>query len=112
MFQLILSLTLSCIHPVFHVSLLQPTSSSDIPNRVVNPPPLIKLDNSDEWEVNWILDNRFDHCHKGSGLLYLVEWKGFNNTPNVTSWELPEHLGNATDLVQVYIGAYLDKPSP
>jgi len=87
------------IHPVFHVSLLQPFSSSDITDRVVDPLPLIKLDDSDEWEVNQILDSRFDHHHKGLGLLYLVEWKGFNNTPNTMSWELPEHLGHVTNLV-------------
>jgi len=51
-FQLSLSLALSCVHPVFHISLFQPTSSSDIPNRVVDPPPPIELDDSDEWEVN------------------------------------------------------------
>ena len=72
-FQLSLSLALSCIHPVFHFSLLQPTHSSEILNRVVNPLPLIELDNSDEWEVDWILDSRFDcHC-KVSGLLYLFK---------------------------------------
>src|SRR5882672_5071924 len=42
-FRLGLSLALSRIHPVFHVSLLQPTSSSDIPHRVIDPPPPIEL---------------------------------------------------------------------
>jgi len=63
------------------VSLLQPTISSEIPNRAIDPPPPIELDNSDEWEVHWVLDSRTDRHHKGSGLLYLVEWKGFDNTP-------------------------------
>src|SRR5882672_5103681 len=99
-FQLGLSLDLSRIHPVFHVSLLKPTSPSDIPNRVVDPPPPIELDNSVEWEVNQILDSKIDHRRKGPGLLYLVEWKGFDNTPDATSWEPPEKLGNVPDLVQ------------
>ena len=110
-FRLGLSLALSRIHPVFHVSLLQPTSSSDIPDRVVDPPPPIELDNSDEWEVNWILDSKVDRCRKGPGLLYLVEWKGFDNTPEATSWEPPEHLAHAPDLVQAFHRAYPDKPS-
>ena len=91
----------SVIHsPVFHVSLLQPTSSSEIPNRAIDPPPPIKLDISNEWEINWILDSRFDCCCKGSGLLYLVKWKGFDNTPNATSWGPPEHLVNAPDVAR------------
>ena len=110
-FRLGLSLALSRIHPVFHVSLLQPASSSNIPNRVVDPPPPIELDNSDEWEVHRILDSKVDQRRKGPGLLYLVEWKGFDNTPDATTWEPPEHLANATDLVQAFHRAYPNKPS-
>ena len=111
-FCLGLSLALSWIHPVFHVSLLKPTSSSEIPNRAVDPLPLIKLEDLDEWEVSWILNSRFDcHC-KGSGLLYLVKWKGFNNTPDATSWEPPEHLVNAPHVVQAFHHAYPDKLAP
>src|SRR5882672_6781892 len=111
-FRLGLSLALSRIHPVFHVSLLQPTSSSVIPARVVDPPLPIELDDSDEWEVNRILDSKLDRHRKGPGLLYLVEWKGFDNTTDATSWEPPDHLVNMTDLVQAFHRAYPDKPSP
>jgi len=97
---------------VFHVSLLQSTNSSENPNRVIDPPPLIELDDADEWEVHWILDSRIDCHRKGSGLLYLVEWKGFDNTPNATSWEPPEHLANASDIVQEFHQAYPDKLVP
>ena len=110
-FRLGLSLALSHIHPVFHVSLLQPTSSSEIPNRAIDPPPPIELDDSDEWEVHWILDSRVDCHRKGSGLLYLVEWKGFDNTPDA-SWEPPKHLTNAPDMVQAFRQAHPVKPAP
>ena len=103
---------LSRIHPVFHVSLLQPTSSSEIPNRAIDPPPPIELDNSDEWEVQRILDSRINRHRKGSGLLYLVKWKGFDNTPDAMSWEPPEHLTNAPNVVQAFHKAYPDKPGP
>ena len=59
-FRLGLPLTLSNIHPVFHVSLLQPTSASSIPNQLTDPPPPIQLDNSREWEVDQILDCKVD----------------------------------------------------
>ena len=111
-FQLGLPLALSCNHPVFHVSLFQPTSSSDIPNRVVNPPPLMKLDNSNKWEVNQFLNSRFNWNHKGSALLYLIKWKRFDNTPNATSWEPLEHLENMPDLVEEFYQAYPNKLAP
>src|SRR5882724_11382300 len=92
--------------------LLQPTSPSEIPNRAVDPPPPVELDDADKWEVHRILDSRIDRRRKGSGLLYLVEWKGFDNTPDETSWEPPEHLANASDVVQAFHRAYPDKPAP
>ena len=97
---------------MFHVSLLQPTSPSEIPNRTIDPPPLIELDNSDKWEVHKILDSRIDHHRKGSGILYLMEWKGFYNTPDTTSCEPPEHLVNAPDVVQAFHQVYPDKLAP
>jgi len=104
-FQLSLSLALSRIHPVFHVSLLQCTSSSESSNRAIDPPPLIELDNSDKWEVNWILYSMFyRHC-KGS-------WKGFDNTPDAMSGEPPENLENAPNIVQAFHQAYPDKLAP
>jgi len=94
------------------VSLLKPTDSSEIPNRALDPPPPIELDNFDKWEVHRILDSRINRHCKGLGLLYLVEWKGFDNTPDVTSWEPPEHLANASDMVRAFHQAYPDKLAP
>jgi len=72
----------------------------------------MELDDSEKWEVSQILDSKFNHSHKGSGLLYLMEWKGFDNTPDATSWEPPDHLANVPSLVQAFHRAYSDKPSP
>jgi len=106
-FRLGLSLALSHIHPVFHVSLLTVRS----PTGAVDPPPPVKLDNSIEWRFHRILDSRIDHRRKGSGLLYLVEWKGFDNTPDAMSWEPPK-LTNAPNVIQAFHQAYPDKPAP
>jgi len=107
-YRLGLSLALSRIHPVFHVSLLQPTSTSEVPNRVIDPPPPIELDDSNEWEVHQILDSRLIGCRKGSGLLYLVEWKGFDNTPmppvrsHLNTWRMhPMWSEHSTGLIHI-----------
>ena len=47
------------IHPVFHVSLLKPYNDpGEIPNRPTprNPPPNVRIDDHDEFEVERILD--------------------------------------------------------
>jgi len=107
-----LPLTLQCIHPVFHVSLLQPVDSSLIPNRTIKPPPPLEVDDSSEYEVQRILDSRIDWCRKGPGLLYLVEWSGFDNTVESTSWEPAENVRNAPDLIKAFHLSHPDKPKP
>ena len=107
-----LPLALKCIHPVFHVSLLQPTDPSLIPNRSNDLLPPLEVDDSMEYEVYRILDSKIVHRRKGSGLLYLVEWSGFDNTANTTSWELEENVRNAPDLVRAFHHTYPDKPKP
>jgi len=59
---------------------------------------------------SWIV--QIDHSQKGSSFLYLVEWKGFNNTPEATSWEPPEPLENAANWVKAFHQAYPTKAAP
>ncbi|MBW0488579.1 hypothetical protein O181_028294 [Austropuccinia psidii MF-1] len=57
------------IHPVFHISLLEPVKTSTIPNRHQEPPPPIIIEEEEEWEVFQIMDSNL----KRGKLLYLVE---------------------------------------
>jgi len=94
-FRLGLSLALSRIHPVFHVLLLQPTTSSEISNRAIDTPPPIELDDSDKWKFIRSWTAGLITVARGKDAFYLVKWKGFDNTPDAVSWEPPEHLANA-----------------
>jgi len=105
-----LPLALQHIHPVFHVSLLQLANPSSIPNCTNKPLPPLELNDSNEYEVQMILDSKVDQRRKGSGLLYLVEWSGFDDTTESTSWEPAENVQNAPDLVRAFHQAYPDKP--
>ncbi|MBW0487275.1 hypothetical protein O181_026990 [Austropuccinia psidii MF-1] len=46
------------IHPVFHISLLEPVKTSKIPNWYQEPPPPITIEKEEEWEVSQILDSK------------------------------------------------------
>src|SRR6266481_1743643 len=107
-----LLLTLQRIHPVFHISLLQPADDSSILNHIEDPPPPLELDDSNEYEVQRVFDSKIDCRRKGSGLVYLVEWSGFDNTAESMSWEPKENLWNAPDLVRAFHRSYPDKPKP
>ncbi|MBW0530302.1 hypothetical protein O181_070017 [Austropuccinia psidii MF-1] len=62
------------IHPVFHISLLEPGKTSKIPNMNQEPPPANIIGEEEEWEVSQILDAKL----KRGKVWYLVEWKGFS----------------------------------
>ncbi|MBW0509028.1 hypothetical protein O181_048743 [Austropuccinia psidii MF-1] len=46
------------IHPVFHISLLEPVKTSTIPNQHHKPPPSIIIEEEEEWEVSQIMDSK------------------------------------------------------
>jgi hypothetical protein len=84
------------IHPVFHVSLLEPYRSD---GRVQPPPPPIELEGAPEYEVDSILDHRFrGRCHPRA--FYLVSWKGYG--PEHNSWEPERYVVNAPEAVADY----------
>ncbi|MBW0570411.1 hypothetical protein O181_110126 [Austropuccinia psidii MF-1] len=46
------------IHPVFHISLLEPVKTSTILNQHQEPPPPIIIEEEEELEVSQILDSK------------------------------------------------------
>src|SRR6202000_1401986 len=61
------------LHPVFHISLLEPYHTNTIPNRVQPPPLPVEIDGHTKYEVAAILNSR----RRRQRLEYLVQWKGF-----------------------------------
>ena len=106
-YRLQLPPTLS-IHPVFHVSLLDPYTPNPFPGRTQPPPPpFIAEDGGEEFVVKAILDSR----RVRGQLQYLVDWEGYG--PEDRSWE-PEALVAPTAplLTQSFHTRYPHKPSP
>ncbi|MBW0559098.1 hypothetical protein O181_098813 [Austropuccinia psidii MF-1] len=99
---------LKSIHPVFHISLLEPVKTSTIPNQHQEPPPQIIIEEEEEWEVCQILDSKL----KRGKLWYLVEWKGFSQEPERSTWEPTQSLKNFPELVKDFHSFYTDKPGP
>ncbi|MBW0557688.1 hypothetical protein O181_097403, partial [Austropuccinia psidii MF-1] len=96
------------VHPVFHVSLLEPLKQSAIPNRHQLPPPPVLVEEQEEWEVAQALDSKLNR----GKLWYLVELKGFSEDPERTSWEPAFNLTNSPDLVKDFNSLYPGKPCP
>ena len=100
------------IHPVFHVSQLEPASSSSIPSQVPTSPPPVLIEGEPEFKIYEILNSKVDCHHCLCKLLYLVCWSGYEGTDEETIWILASKLGNASELVEEFHQAYLHKPGP
>ena len=92
------------IHPVFHVSLLEPHVANPFPNRIVAPPLAIQVDGVEDFEVNSILDSRM----RRRKLEYYVDWVGYDVSDR--SWEPPVVLTNANDAIQDFHNKFPSRP--
>ena len=93
------------IHPVFHVSLLEPCNSDPLPGQVQaeNPPPIV-VDKNNEWEVEEILDSRMHYQTPQ----YLVRWTGYDHP----TWEPAEYLSHTPAVVADFHQQYPNKFKP
>jgi hypothetical protein len=100
------------IHPVYHVSMLEPAPLNTIPDRIQPPPPPIEIDGEPEYEISEILDSKIDKRRRRCPLMYLVQWIGYEDTDEATSWISASELDNASDAVSDFHSAYPAKPGP
>ena len=100
------------VHPVFHVSQLEPTVPNVIPNRVQAPPPPVEVDGEPEYEISEILNSKVDRQRRNCKLLYLVRWSGYEGTDDETSWLLATELGHTSKLIHDFHLRYPDKFGP
>ena len=92
------------VHPVFHVSKLEPYQEDpDKPNFSLPPPDIIE--GEPEWEVEDILASKMFH----NKLRYLVKWKGWPSSDN--SWEPRENLENSPELLEEFHKKHTNAPT-
>ncbi|MBW0571087.1 hypothetical protein O181_110802 [Austropuccinia psidii MF-1] len=70
-------------------------------------PPII-IEEEEEWEVSQIMDAKL----KREKPWYLVEWKGFSQDPESSTWEPAKNLKNCTELVEDFHSLNPNKPAP
>jgi hypothetical protein len=96
------------IHPVFHISLLEPAQprNEPIPGHIQPPPPPIIINDEEEWEVEEIVDS----CYHREQLQYQVKWIGFHDEDK--TWYPATNFNNSPDTVQRFHQKYPRKPAP
>ena len=89
-YQLRLSESMKCLHPVFYISLLEPALQNA--QTVEN----IKIKDNDEYEVEKILKQK----RVNGQPFYLVKWKGYDTSEN--TWEPIVNLKGCHQIMQDY----------
>src|ERR1700726_3361905 len=110
-FVLRLAEAMRAVHPVFHISMLEPVTPNTILNRIVPLPPPVEIDGDFEHEISEVLDSKIDKC-RICKLLYLVWWTGYEGTDEETSWLPATELEHASEAVLDFHHAYPNKPGP
>jgi len=102
-YRLELPLQWKNVHPVFHVSKLDPYHEDPENPNFPSPPPDV-IEGEPEWEVETILDTKFIH----NRLMFLVKWEGWPDSEN--SWEDEQNLENAQDLIKDFYKSHPGAP--
>jgi len=91
------------IHPVHHVSLLDPVAEDPLPGQVVTPPPPVEVEGDQEYQVERVEDSRMYR----NQLQYLVRWTGYDQM----MWE-PARDVDGLQAFDTFHEKYPQKPVP
>ena len=97
------------VHPVFHVSMLEPATFNTFSERIQPAPTPVIIDRESEYEISWIVDSKID-CRWACKLLYKVIWLGYEDTEDESEWIPTSKLSHAVNLVSNFHMAYPAKP--
>lgn len=96
------------IHPIFHVSLLEPRSGDTFQEQVPDPPIPVILEDVPEFEVDEILDSKWIGRKSSRKVVYLVNWLGY--PPSDRTWEPVDNLTHCLDVLEAFRRNYPRKP--
>ena len=84
------------IHPVFHVSQLEPEHPNTFTDREQPPPPPLIVDGQPEYLIECLIDLKYNHTRRRCQLSYHVKWVGYPISNAPLDWILADAFDDAT----------------
>ena len=90
------------VHPVRHISELEPAANDPYPGQTIPPPPPpVEIDGEEEWEVEEVLNAKVRYRK----LRYLVKWTGYD----IPDWRDAKDI-NGLQAIDIFHTRYSRKP--
>jgi len=110
-FTLRLPETIRAVHPVFHVSMLEPATPNTFQQHFEPLLAPVIVNGEPEYEISKIVDSKIDR-QRACKLLCKVIWLGYEDTDNDSEWLPATELEHAKELVNDFHLKYPAKPGP
>ena len=110
LFTLYLPGSMYSVHPVFHMSMLEPTISNSFSKRKQPAFTLVIINREPKYKISWIVDSKIDHWW-ACKLVYKVIWLRYEDTDK-SKWILTSELTHSSNLISDFHITYLAKPGP
>src|SRR5258706_12374973 len=103
-----------CIHPVFHVSQLEPKFPNTFNNHNQPPPPPLIVNGNPEYLIKRIINLKYNQMRRHCQLSYHIKWISYPISNNPSDWILADAFDDnaSKSLADVYHTQHPDKPSP
>ena len=111
-YQIELPNTFKGVHPIFHISQLEPAHPNTIPGRVQPPHPPVEVEGEEEYEIDEIVDSKKQKFGKQTRIYYLVKWLGYEGAIDEYQWIPASDLNHAQEAVSDFHARYPNKPKP
>ena len=92
------------VHPIRHISELEPAADDPDPRQVIEPPPPVEIEGEEQWEVEEV-EEVLDSKIRYRKLQYLIKWMGFN----IPDWHDATEM-NQLQTVDAFHRRYPHKP--
>jgi len=103
-----------CIHPVFHISQLEPEFPNTFDDCEQPLPPPIIVDGTPKYLIEWIIDSKYNcTCHHCQ-LMYHVKWVSYPISNNSSYWILADAFNDTAGkpIAEAYHAQFPDKLGP